>query len=156
MFGSLRVADECGARKKKVAEKTDALRLYLVHLRSDAQEADQLETKLAADFDLAAEASPSSSAPVLFSRPLARGTPAELRIDHETKLRSSDVIVVMCAHADAPWVAAKRQELRRAGTLSAPPEQVVFYLPPAGISVSPYSTAGSLPELLAIVPRRRP
>jgi hypothetical protein len=134
----------------------EALRLYLVHLRSDVAEADRLEAALTADLAAAAGVSRPAMAAVDVSRPRARGTPAELRIDHEARLRSSDLIVIMCAHAEPLWIGAKHQELRRAGAQNlTASERVVFYLTPPGVDVSPFAAAGSLDELLALVRRRR-
>jgi hypothetical protein len=129
----------------------DGLGVYVVHLRSDVVNVQALEAELERRFPAVAANPPGPRSPLRFAVPIGRGTPAQLRMDHEAKLRNSDAVIVVCAHAQRDWVVAKLTELRRAGLASETAARAIFYLPPPDLDLDRFPAARSVDELLTFL-----
>jgi hypothetical protein len=137
-----------------VAPATDGLSVYLVYLRRDVARVQTLQADLEHRWP-ALGAAPVPP-PLQFAGPTLRGTPAELRLDHEAKLRASDATVVVCAEAPRDWIGAKLTELKRTGP-AVGTARAVFFMPPPDLPLERYPVARTVDELLAFLrdlPRR--
>jgi hypothetical protein len=140
-------------RPAQPVASADAFTVYLVYLRKAVARVQALEADLQQLWPAAATA---GRFPLRFTTPIDRGTPAQLRTDHEAKLRVSDAVVVVCADAPPDWVAAKLTELKRAGLASESAPRAFFYLPPSGDAAGRFPVAGSVDELLTLLAGVRP
>jgi hypothetical protein len=125
-------------------------RVYLVYLRSELASVESLESALR---ERLTAATPAAAAPpmVTFLAPIERGTPAQLRTDHETKLRTSDAVVVVCGRARTEWIEAKITELRKSGLAAAPSPKAVFYQPPGYLPLDGFPTAHTVDGLVDVM-----
>ena len=137
-----------GPVRPPVVSTSDGLGAYLVHLRSETSTVEALKTELGQRFPAVAAAVPGALSPLRFTTPMTRGTPAELRKDHESKLQQSDAVIVVCGQAPGDWVGAKLSELKKMGLASEAVPRAILYLPPASLNVDQFPAARSVDELL--------
>jgi hypothetical protein len=125
------------------------LGVYMVHLRSDLENVNALQNELGQRFS--ATAANAHLSPLRFIVPIGRGTPAQLRMDHEAKLRDSDAVIVVCVQARRDWVMAKLTDLRRAGLASEASARAILYMPPEDVDLEGFPAAKSVHDLVTFL-----